>query len=90
MDAKQYAANSAGYIALLYLEPDYRNRGLAVQLLGAAAAFFRKNNLNAIRLLAAEHNNRAIKFYERYGFISLPELDAVMNGVNYKGFELAI
>ncbi|MDR0818686.1 MAG: GNAT family N-acetyltransferase [Oscillospiraceae bacterium] len=90
MDAKRYADDNSGYVGLFYLEPEFRRRGFGVQLLGCAVSRFRAAGLNRIRLFVSENNRLAIKFYERYGFARLPELDETMNGVRHLAYEMTI
>jgi probable phosphoglycerate mutase len=79
-----------GWVRLFYLEPEYRGKGFAVQLLGVAVSTFRKSGLSRIRLTVAESNRAAIKFYSRYGFSGVSELDETINGAAYLAYELAI
>ncbi|NCB50522.1 MAG: GNAT family N-acetyltransferase [Clostridia bacterium] len=60
-----------GWISLFYLVPKYRRRGFGVQLLGYSAAYFAHRGRKAIRLHVAVTNERAIKFYKKYGFIEV-------------------
>ncbi len=59
---------NAGHIAFLYLEEAYRNRGLAVQLIGQAHSFYSRLGRNKLRLRVADTNLPAVKFYKKYGF----------------------
>lgn len=59
---------SIGWISLFYLVPKFRRRGFGVQLLGYSAAYFAKRGRKSIRLHVAVTNERAIRFYKRYGF----------------------
>ena len=58
----------AGWISLLYLTPEYRNQGYGIQALGRAIVHFREQGRRSLRLLAAEDNAPARRFYEREGF----------------------
>ena len=60
-----------GWISLLYLTPEYRGRGLGVQLLGRAVAKYRKLGRTSIRLHVAEDNLAALRFYRANGFAEL-------------------
>ncbi len=60
-----------GWISLLYLCPEYRGRGIAVQLLGRAVAKYRSLGRRAIRLHVAEDNAAALRFYRANGFEEL-------------------
>ncbi len=60
-----------GWISLLYLCPEYRYRGLGVQLLGRAVAKYRRLGRRSIRLHVAEDNTAALAFYRANGFEEL-------------------
>ena len=68
LDPKRGAHAGCGWISLLYLEKEYRDRGLGVQLLGRALMYFRLRGRRAVRLQAAEDNAAALRFYEKHGF----------------------
>jgi probable phosphoglycerate mutase len=79
-----------GWISLFYLEPEFRKRGFAVQLLGYAVSYYRNLGRAKLQLQVSEKNNEAIKFYERYGFRELPELGFETNGIRFLGMEMTI
>jgi ribosomal protein S18 acetylase RimI-like enzyme len=58
----------AGHIALLYLEEEYRSRGLAIQLIGQAHSFYVRLGRNKLRLKVADTNLPAMRLYKKYGF----------------------
>lgn len=58
----------AGHITLLFLEKDYRGRGLGVQLIGQAVSYYRRLGRRFLRLQVAEPNDTAVEFYKRWGF----------------------
>ena len=60
-----------GWVSLLYLCPEYRGRGLGVQLLGRAVTRYRTLGRGAVRLYAAEDNTAALAFYRANGFTEL-------------------
>ena len=62
-------AEGAGHITLLFLEREYRDQGLGVQLLGQAISYYRKLNRKFLRLHVADTNIKALKFYNSWGFI---------------------
>ncbi len=62
------AGEGAGHITLLFLERDYRDRGLGVQLLGQAVSYYRKLGRKFLRLHVSDTNIKAMKFYESWGF----------------------
>ena len=57
-----------GWVSLLYLLPEYRGKGYGIQVLGRAISHFRQQGRDALRLLAAEENAPARRFYERESF----------------------
>lgn len=71
LDPKRGKEDGAGWISLFYLRPEYRGRGLGVQLIGCAAAYFSKLGRKKLRLHVAVTNERAISFYKHYGFVEL-------------------
>ena len=71
LDTRRGANINCGWISLLYLAPEYRGRGLGVQLLGRAVVKYRRLGRRALRLQAAEDNAAAISFYRKYGFEAL-------------------
>ncbi len=62
------AGEGAGHITLLFLERDYRDRGLGVQLLGQAISYYRKLGRKFLRLHVSDTNITALKFYYSWGF----------------------
>lgn len=62
------ADTGAGAISFFYVRPEYRNRGLGVQLIGHAISVYRKLGREKLTLRVAETNTAAIGFYERFGF----------------------
>lgn len=60
-----------GWVSLLYLCPEYRGRGLGVQLLGRVLTKYRTLGRRAVRLYAAEDNTAALAFYRANGFTEL-------------------
>ena len=61
----------SGWISLLYMLPEYRGRGWAIQLLGYAFWFYENHDRTAVRLHVSENNTRAITFYRRSGFVQI-------------------
>ncbi|MDR0951574.1 MAG: GNAT family N-acetyltransferase [Oscillospiraceae bacterium] len=62
------AHEGAGWLSLIYLIPERRDKNFGVQLLGHAVSYFRAKGRRSIRLHASESNPRAISFYEREDF----------------------
>ncbi len=57
-----------GWVSLLYLEPAYRGRGCAAQLMARAYALFGSLGRKSLRLHVAAENETARAFYRREGF----------------------
>lgn len=57
-----------GWISLIYLAPEYRNKGYGVQLLARAMTVYMGLGRKALRLTVAKENAAALRFYERHGF----------------------
>ena len=68
LDTAHGAEQGVGWISLLYLLPEYRNRGYGVQLLGRAVVRYRALGRHALQLHAAPSNPAALRFYEKCGF----------------------
>ncbi|MDR1669081.1 MAG: GNAT family N-acetyltransferase [Oscillospiraceae bacterium] len=59
---------SDGHIALFYLEPGKRGRGLGAQLLGEAVSIARSLGKTGLSLRVYHQNAQAIAFYRKMGF----------------------
>ena len=57
-----------GYIKFLSILPEDRGRGLGIQLIGAAVSMHRNSGRDRLRLHCPPDNERARRFFERYGF----------------------
>ena len=68
LDTARGAHAGYGWISLLYLTPEFRGRGCAVQLLGRAVFHYTGLGRHALRLHVAEDNKPAVEFYKRNGF----------------------
>ena len=68
LDPQRGADEGAGWISLLWIEPDMRGKRLGVQLIGHAVSFFRKKGRDSLRLHVAVTNTAAIGFYNSVGF----------------------
>lgn len=73
LDPEREANRGVGWISLLYLKPEYRNRGYGIQLLGRAIFFYKKLGRTCLRLQTAEENAIARAFYRREGFAEISE-----------------
>lgn len=68
MDPERGAEQKKGWISLLYLRPEFRNRGLGIQLLGRAVLYFRDRGRDGVRLHVSADNEAALAFYRKHGF----------------------
>ena len=57
-----------GWIGLLYVEPEQRGSGIGRALLDEMKRYFQSKNCDTLRLKVLNGNQRAIAFYEKYGF----------------------
>ena len=76
-----------GYIKFLSILPEDRGRGLGIQLIGAAVSMHRNSGRDRLRLHCPADNDRARRFFEKYGFKKIgegPEGDLLEK---YIGFE---
>lgn len=67
LDLEKFRSDGAGYIPLCYMAPDFRNRGLGVQLLGHAVSSSAGRAVVAAPALCL-NNDHAMHFYDKYGF----------------------
>ncbi|MEM9438560.1 MAG: GNAT family N-acetyltransferase [Pseudomonadota bacterium] len=65
-----FARKEHGHLNALYLAPDARGKGIAQQLLDAACA----GEAN-VTLHVFEANERALRFYEKQGFVEVSRTD---------------
>lgn len=68
LDPDRGREDGAGWISLLYIEPDKRGCRLGIQLIGHAVSYFRRQGRSFLRLHVSETNETAIGFYEAAGF----------------------
>lgn len=73
MDWKQDAEQQAGRVPFFYMTPEFRSKGLGVQLLGHAVCTYRAMGRQVLRLRCAPENERAKKFYHSHGFYKIGE-----------------
>lgn len=94
MDLERGAEEGIGYIPFVYMSPDYRKKGLGVQLIGQAVSTYRPLGRDRLRLRCAPENGVAQRFYKKYGFVKVGEVKG-SGGValdlmeKYIGFEPA-
>lgn len=73
LNLRRDADKGVGNIPFLYLLPDFRQKGLGVQLLGQAVSVYRPLGRKYLRLRCAPDNYVAQRFYQRYGFKKIGE-----------------
>ena len=73
MDWRQDAEDQAGRVPFFYMAPEFRSKGLGVQLLGQAVCTYRAMGRQVLRLRCAPENERAKKFYTFHGFYKVGE-----------------
>lgn len=73
MDWEQDADQGAGRVPFFYMAPEFRSKGLGVQLLGQAVCTYRPMGRQVLRLRCAPENERARKFYTSHGFYKVGE-----------------
>ena len=66
--ARAHEGRRIGYVSLFYLLPAWRGRGLGLELVRYAEAFFSEMGLEEYHLRVSAANERAMQFYERAGF----------------------
>jgi len=62
-----YDGHPIGYVDLLYLIPEYRDRGIGKLQLDYAEAYFKNKGLLEYHLRVSPTNKRALRFYEKHG-----------------------
>jgi len=73
LDALRYQEDGAGYIPFCYIVPQRRGQSLGIQLIGQAVSVFRPMGRDRLRLRCAPYNQRAQRFYQKYGFTKIGE-----------------
>ena len=64
---------TVGYVSLFYLLPPWRGIGWGRELLAYADRYFSGLGLDECQLRVAAANERAVRFYERHGFLRVGE-----------------
>lgn len=67
------------YIKHLAVLPSYQGRGIAFALLNNVKQYASDHNMKRMWLYTEEFNEKAIKFYERYGFVMKQIVEIVPN-----------
>lgn len=66
---RDYPDPGTWYLGLLMLSPSTRNRGLGAQAYSATCKWVAANGGQAVRLVVQAHNDAALRFWERQGFV---------------------
>jgi len=79
-----YKVDRIGYISDVFVEEQYRRRGIGSALLGKILEWFKNKNIKYVELSVLVKNEKAIKFYEKHGFkvYSLNLRKVMNNGKN--------
>ena len=77
LDPDRGAEDGAGWISLLWVEPDQRGRRFGAQLIGHAVSTFRRRGRRSIRLHVSQTNAAALGFYQALGFERLDRAEGV-------------
>lgn len=73
MDIPTAKETGIGYLPFVYILPEFRRRGLGVQLLGQGVSVLRPLGCEKLRLRCAPDNEVAQRFYAHYGFHKIGE-----------------
>ena len=73
MDYQHQAEENVGRISFLYICPQFRSKGMGIQLLGQAVSIYRGMGRSFLRLRCAPENEQAQKFYHAHGFYKIGE-----------------
>ncbi|MEI5909358.1 GNAT family N-acetyltransferase [Bacillus spongiae] len=68
LQIKKIENKEIGYVNLFYLTPEYREKGYGSILIDYAESYFYKHKLKEYQLRVSTTNQRAIRFYKKYGF----------------------
>ncbi len=53
----------------MYIKKEYRNKGIAINMINFGIELLKKNNVEILDLSVSKGNDKAIKLYEKLGFI---------------------
>lgn len=66
---KTHSASATGWVGVLYVEREHRNKGIARALLEDLRGLFVERNCTSIRLKVHSKNVAAVDYYKRLGFV---------------------
>lgn len=75
LNVLNHEKENAGYIGNYFILEEYRSRGFSPQILGQAIHIYRNMNKEFLRVNVERNNARALKFYDKYGFVKVGEMD---------------
>lgn len=73
MDFDVKAHSNTGRVPFVYLKPEFRGRGLGVQIIGQVVSSYRKLGCRRVWLRCAPENKKAQEFYTRQGFYKVAD-----------------
>ncbi|MCL2569415.1 MAG: bifunctional histidine phosphatase family protein/GNAT family N-acetyltransferase [Oscillospiraceae bacterium] len=77
LDVLRGEEHGEGHISFFYIAPEYRGHHFGPQLIGHATSVYRSLGRRKLSLHVAEVNEKAIGFYERFGFKKVGETEGV-------------
>ena len=83
--ALHQSSDSTGHMALVELDENYCNQGLGIQPVGEAVSFYRARGRAALSLFVHQGNARALRFYEKAGFLKTGEKQGSNGMLNIMG-----
>ncbi|MGC8677215.1 MAG: GNAT family N-acetyltransferase [Hydrogenobaculum sp.] len=57
-----------GAIHEIFVDPEYFDKGVGSMLMKKAIEYFKQRNLDLVELWVGDKNEKAMKFYEKFGF----------------------
>lgn len=76
------STDNIGYIGNIAITPNYRGGNFAPQIIGNFVCHYRNLGKDTLRARVSKNNPRAIKFYEKLGFVNSGEMSN-KNGEHY-------
>lgn len=73
LDTERGKDEGYGWISLVYLCPEYRGKGYGVQAMARPMLLYRKLGRQSVRLSVNKDNERAVAFYEAFGFRTIED-----------------
>ena len=80
MVAPRIEDNGAHRLGALYVRQDWQGRGVAHDLMERALAWHDATH-NTITLHVVSYNERAKAFYRKWGFVEIPDSEALFDGL---------